>query len=692
MAKKEREFKQLNDREHILVRPNIYIGAVDKNVFNDYFFDSDNNVTYQEVEYVQGFVKIINEVIDNSVDEAIRTKFEYGNKIKVTFNDENRSIIIEDNGRGIPVKKNSDDLYFPVLCWGYAKSGENFSNDENRETIGLNGVGSYCCNVFSKSFVGETCDGENKFIGKWTDNAENFECTVRKNSSRGTKVEFVPDLKRFSLKISEVFSKDSLYKKIIKQRLFNLSICFPKITFVFDGKQVKTGNTKSIFSMFGDSFEHISNDNCMFAVYPNVDDNFKFYSYINGLYLPSGGVHIDVISNEVTSIIRDKLSKKFKGIKPGEIKNKLFIVFYGLNFPSPKFDSQTKEKLTNSAKEIKTYLEGIDLEKFANKILKNSSIIDPIVEIYKIKEEFKRKQEIGTLNKKPKSVKDKKYLPPIGLNKFIVLAEGESASGGLSNSLGRENIGYYELRGVPMNTYEEKVLSILSNKEFKMLIDILELDISSDKKEDSDKWFLYNDKTYCNENDDVLIDGYYYDVKDIKENIKSITKEEVDATYYKNDTSIRRQIIDKKISYDNVVFGTDQDLDGIHIRGLLLAYFMRFAPNLIKEGKIKQLRTPLIILKTGEKIVHFFFTFNEYNEWAKNNDASKYTSKYMKGLGSWKQDEFIQLFDKHGMDFFLDTLEWTSDSMRTVHEWLSSSEVQRRKEYLMSNTFELSKV
>lgn len=425
MAKKEREFKQLNDREHILVRPNIYIGAVDKNTFNDYFFDGNNNVTYQEVEYVQGFVKIINEVIDNSVDEAIRTKFEYGNRIKVTFNDENRSIIIEDNGRGIPVKKNSDDLYFPVLCWGYAKSGENFSNDENRETIGLNGVGSYCCNVFSKSFVGETCDGESKFIGTWTENAENFEHSVRKNSSKGTKVEFVPDLKRFSLKISDVFSKDSLYKKIIKQRLFNLSICFPKIAFVFDGKQVKTGNSKSIFSMFGDDFEHINNDNCMFAVYPNMDDNFRFYSYINGLHLPNGGVHIDVISNEITSIIRDKLGKKFKGIKPGEIKNKLFIVFYGLNFPSPKFDSQTKEKLTNSAREIKTYLEGIDLEKFANKILKNSSIIDPIVEIYKIKEEFKRKQEIGTLNKKPKNVKDKKYLPPIGLNKYIFLAEGE---------------------------------------------------------------------------------------------------------------------------------------------------------------------------------------------------------------------------------------------------------------------------
>lgn len=267
-----------------------------------------------------------------------------------------------------------------------------------------------------------------------------------------------------------------------------------------------------------------------------------------------------------------------------------------------------------------------------------------------------------------------------------------SASGGLSNSLGRDNIGYYELRGVPMNTYEEKILTILSNKELKMLMDIIELDISLDKKPESTKWFLFNEQTYCNENDDILIDNYFYDVKDIKDNIKSITKEEVNFNHYKNDTNIRRQIVDKNISYENVVFGTDQDLDGIHIRGLLLAYFMRFAPNLIKEGRIKQLRTPLMILKSGEKIVHFFFTFDEYNKWTEENDYSKYTSKYMKGLGSWKQEEFIQLFDKYGMDFFLDTLEWTDDSMKAVHQWLSLTEVQQRKEYLMNNTFELSKV
>jgi len=264
-----------------------------------------------------------------------------------------------------------------------------------------------------------------------------------------------------------------LYKRIIYQRLFNLSICFPDISFIFNGKTVKTGNTKSIFSLFGDSFEHASNNNCMFAIYPNNEDNFRYYTYINGIHLPNGGSHIDIISNELTQIIREKLSKKYKGIKPGEIKNKLFITFYGLNFPSPKFDSQTKEKLTNSTKEIRDYISGIDLEKLANKIMRNEDLINPIIEIYKIKEEYKKKQEIGELSKKSRKIRDDKYLPPIGSNEYLILGEGSSAVGGLSNALGRNNIGYYELRGVPLNTYEEKSLTILSNKEMKTILELL---------------------------------------------------------------------------------------------------------------------------------------------------------------------------------------------------------------------------
>lgn len=239
--------------------------------------------------------------------------------------------------------------------------------------------------------------------------------------------------------------------------------------------------------------------------------------------------------------------------------------------------------------------------------------------------------------------------------------------------MGRDGIGYYELRGVPLNSYEEKALTILSNNEMKTLLDILDIDLSVDQKEDSPNWYNVevDDKTLIvNENDDVLIGNYYYDIEGLKklDSCKVSCVDSVNQQKYKNQSGIRRQLKEKSITYDIVAFGTDQDLDGIHIRGLLLGFFYRTAPNLIKEGKIKQLRTPLIILKKGSKIEHFFFTFDDYNEWCKANSQKGLELKYMKGLGSWKKEELDQLFEEHPLDYFLDTLEWTHDSGMHIHQ------------------------
>lgn len=269
--------------------------------------------------------------------------------------------------------------------------------------------------------------------------------------------------------------------------------------------------------------------------------------------------------------------------------------------------------------------------------------------------------------------------------------------GGLSNALGRDGIGYYELRGVPLNSYEEKVLTILANKEMKTLLEILNIDMINDPKDDSPNWYnieIENNNYVINENDNLLVNNYYYDLDGLKNlnNCKISQINEVNNQIYKNQTHIKRQQKDKTMTYKVVAFGTDQDLDGIHIRGLLLGFFLRVAPNLIKEGRIKQLRTPLIILKKGNIIKHFFFTFDEYNDWCSSNSQKGLELKYMKGLGSWKQDELNQLFEKHSFEYFLDTLEWTFDANMHIHQWLSQTEIKQRKEYLMKNTFNMFKV
>ena len=141
------EIKSLDSREHILLRPNMYIGAVTAQKFTE-FLDGKK----QEIEYIPGLIKIINEIIDNSVDIAIKTNFEGCNEVSVKISEDSVEII--DNGPGIPVKQNAEGEYLPYVCWGHAMSGSNFDDDENRKHIGMNGVGSYCTNVWSKKFIG----------------------------------------------------------------------------------------------------------------------------------------------------------------------------------------------------------------------------------------------------------------------------------------------------------------------------------------------------------------------------------------------------------------------------------------------------------------------------------------------------------------------------------------------------------
>ena len=176
--------------------------------------------------------------------------------------------------------------------------------------------------------------------------------------------------------------------------------------------------------MFSDNFELYETEDYSFAVLHNPNDDFQQFSYVNGLKIPDGGTHIDVITSNIVSRIRDKLVRKYSSIKPGDIKNKLFVIAFLKNVKNTKFSSQTKEKITNSVSEINSYLGDVDWDSISKKILKNESIIDPITEVYKIKEELKRRQEMKSL-KKVKRIDNEKYLPPVGDSKYLMIVEGE---------------------------------------------------------------------------------------------------------------------------------------------------------------------------------------------------------------------------------------------------------------------------
>lgn len=460
--------QKLDDRTHILKRPTMYIGAVDLTSSNEYILTDNDKIECQEIKIVPGFIKTINEIIDNSVDVAIKTNFKSSNEISIKMTDE--FIEVQDNGTGIPVIKNSDGNYLAELAWGHARAGSNFDDDKNRTQIGMNGVGSFATNCFSTKFIGKTDDGKKCYTITFKDNAKTFTDKETESSGKtGVTVKFYPDLEKFGLK-----TIDETHMNVIKQRLINLSMTFPGITFKFNGKKININSFKKYVSLFNENFEIYETEDYKFAILPNESDDFKQFSYVNGLKIPDGGTHIDHIVFNVVTPIREKLIKKYSGIKPADIKNKIMVIAFLKNVKNTKFNSQTKEKITNSASEISSYFGDIDFVKITNKIIKTSAIIDPITEVYKIKEELKKRQELKSLDKVVKKIKSDKYYSAIEKKKYLFLVEGESALGGLMPVLGRKECGFYCLKGKPLNAYSAEQKKFTENKELTELYKIIQ--------------------------------------------------------------------------------------------------------------------------------------------------------------------------------------------------------------------------
>lgn len=408
---------KLSDREHILMRPSMYIGGVNAIENYEYLYNG-NIIEYKQIKYIPGLLKIINEIIDNSVDVAIKNNFKIGTKISVKMTED--SVEVQDDGTGIPNIKNKDGELMPVIAWGSARAGSNF-NDDNRTQIGMNGIGSFATNCFSTEFIGISDDGEKECVYTWKNNAKDLNSIQEKKSKKsGVTVKFKPDFQRFNIQ-----KLDETYFSLIYQRLINLKLSYPEIDFKFNGKLIKIDSFKKYVKLFG--FEEpvtIETDNYSYAILSNASDEFRQFSYVNGLKISDSGTHIEYFINNVVNKVRERLIKKYKSIKPADIKNKLFVIAFLKNFPNAKFSSQSKEKITNSNAEISEYLGDIDFQVIANKILRNQQLIDPITEIYKLKEEFKRRQELKSLDK-PKKIKNEKYLPAIENNKYLLIVEGD---------------------------------------------------------------------------------------------------------------------------------------------------------------------------------------------------------------------------------------------------------------------------
>ena len=638
--KDKEQHKKLSDRDHILTRPGMYVGAKEPTPLEGLLIKGDQLILGTRLVSL-GLLKIINEILDNSTDEAIRTGFKHANRVEVSI-DQSGRVSITDNGRGIPTHNlQGTDEPVVVACFTQARAGSNF-DDENRKGAGMNGVGSFLTNVFSKEFQVITNTGETEFVLNCWDNCNplNTSWTSKKKKGKGTAVSFLPDYDFFGLE-----GLDSTHIEDIYQRLVMLSMSYPKIAYSFNGEKIPALRFDHFVERYTGSteIETIKSESVSISVLPVISEGSSHFFYINGLFLKDGGSIVDFVMKGVVDAIKLKLERRHPSITHRDIRSKIMIVGVVSNFNNCIFESQSKTKLSNTPADIKEFFAGagLDLEKFYKRIANNRELIEVIEEHFKQKiaalEQIDLKRAGRAMTQK-KIVLDK-YKAPSKSCDFLVLTEGDSAMAPLIPVLGRETVGYFPLKGKMLNTWEAAPGDVLKNTEITNILTILGVDVS-----------------------------------------KSI------------DTS--------KLRFKSILLATDQDQDGLLIRGLFLAFAFKYLRPMLEQGKIKFLQTPICVYVKKGVPVKWFYDLDVFNHFeARDKTPEEKTALagtnilYMKGLGGWTEKQLKRIIEVDGMEAMMQTIVINSDTERLIGVWHSSSDAKNqdiKKEIIRSLSFDVS--
>ena len=579
------QFRILTARQHVRERIGMYMGSSSKEVIDRFVLGE-----WKKATYVPALSKMVDEILDNSIDEAIRTGFKHSNKINVSVDGD--KIIITDNGRGIPQDEVFDEasgetLLQPVAAWTRVNAGTSF--DDQRVTIGTNGVGSAATNFLSSKFIGKTWSQGKLLTVRCKDGAETVNIERGIKSHSGSEVSFIPDF--------DLFEVDSLSEldtvSLIEDRLTSLQMAFPEIAFSFNKRRVKVSDLKKYSALFSETCVIEKSDNLAFFFAPS-EDGFRSNSFVNGVNTRQGGNYVDYIVNGISDELTTMIKRRHKiEVNRATIKNGLTFIKFARNFVNPKFDSQTKERLTNPYGNIKEHMEGAEVKDFqslARKIMTVPEIIDPIIEAQLAKKIAADKRAAAAAQKKLRKVKVAKHISANGNDATLKIVEGDSAMGFLLKVRDPNKVGAFPLRGVIMNTWDMKPADVLKNKELSELVAILGLDIN---------------------NPDSVDD----------------------------------------MTYARVATLTDADHDGIgHISPLLIAFFYKFWPRLLEEGRVMITRTPIMITEGGvkggmkgdETWNTWSYTYEEAHERKKQSDGKH---RYIKGLGSLREDEYHKIIN-----------------------------------------------
>jgi DNA topoisomerase-2 len=421
MSKKiEDKYKILSHIDHILLRPQTYVGSNKIRNEQRWLVDKDK-MTKSEVSYIPSFIKIFDEVITNSIDESKRNK--KLNRIDVCVDKD--KISIKDNG-GIPVVKHKEyKIYVPEVIFGNLMSGTNYDDTEERTVAGVNGLGSKLTNIFSTEFSVSTCDGKKCFKQKFENNMRvKGKPSVKKGIKKHTHIEFKPDLEKFGMK-----DINNDHYKIIEKRVYDLAACNPKVKIYFNGKQVKIDSFENYISLYVSDYLYESNKGNEWEVGVALsEDGFEQISFVNSTETYDGGTHVDYVMNQIITELRAYFNKKHKfDVKPSELKQHMLLLL-NCTIINPSFSSQTKEKLITEVKDFGQ--EFVVSKKLINSILK-SEIVNSVLDWIEQKKQADENKLQRKVNKNLSKIKVEKLIDSKGKDRIkhsLGLYEGDCLS------------------------------------------------------------------------------------------------------------------------------------------------------------------------------------------------------------------------------------------------------------------------
>ena len=601
------DVQQKTDKQHILDNPDTYIGSVES-IDADLWIISENGdkIVEKNINYIPGLFKLFDEGIVNCRDHVVRMKTKVDNNIENALSVTHIDITIEtdgtitmiNDGNGIDVAE-KDGIWIPELVFGHLRTSTNYNKDEKKIVGGKNGFGFKLVLIWSSYGRIETIDHIRglKYIQEYKNNLDEI-CkpliTKCKNKPY-TKITFKPDYQRLGI---NGLTNDVIY--LLKKRVYDIGAITDKnIKVKYNNDLIPVKNFEQYINMYiGDKTNaprvyEDQGERWEYAVALTPTGEFSQISFVNGIHTSKGGKHVEYVLNQIIRKLVDYIEKKKKTkVNPNTIKEQL-ILFLRCDIENPAFDSQTKDYMNTPSSKFGSKCEVTD--KFIEKVAK-MGVMDAALQLTEVKESKAAKKTDGTKSKSVRGIPKLTDANWAGTDKskncMLILCEGDSAKAGILSGLSSEDrniIGVYPLKGKLLNVRGESVKKIADNKEISEIKQILG---------------LVTGKKYENSED-----------------------------------------VNKSLRYGKVLFMTDQDLDGSHIKGLGINLFSCEWSTLSQiPGFIGFMNTPILKAKKGNNELNFY-NDGEFEEWKKENDLKGWSIKYYKGLGTSTGKEFREYFE-----------------------------------------------